>query len=1412
MKKKVLSLILALLMTASAASGVLAYDTAAIAEDTAVEETVVAGQYDKAIEFLNNYGIFKGKSADDLGAEDMLERYQMALFVARISTGWVDDEKWEDGPENWSEFTDISEGPVANYWGALSYANSKGIIEGYGNGKFGPTDGITYQNALTMVVRTLGYTGLEWPWGYIEKAVSLGLTDGITDVAYTQELNRGEVAQILYNALFATTKNGDTLGMRSFGVEFGWEKVVIVASDLTTFIKDNDTAAKKDGTRAYTEWNSDSIRLDDDTANGSLVGFKLLNDDGTLGDDLYYAYAKDFGLSGAENAHDDEAVVGDAYYVLFEAEDGNLVRVVGTESLLMGTLTNRGNDKDADVDGFFGDYAVVSKYTSLSYVNVTASTKPEALVFNALGDITEERITGNTIAIDWATGDIGSFVEEDGEKTFEVIWYYNELLDRYYKYDTTDDGVVVGIDWMSDKEFEETYEDLNIKENKNVKGFGQMTSAPSSSAYADLKIFDTQALADWYDYETAEYRKTPVGGIDGNPDRAIYEEYRLGYLSVVDRDGYDAIQIKKVDGFNAEDLGDVLDEDLSAYDVVVKEYEEGTSNNKDVDRVWFVEGYEPMVDEDGEYVDGYVIYNYDAESGAIKVVKNVEDGSDEDTFVATGVVRAYNAKKATVTIGDTTYEANYDTLRGTGFYKVNKNDATRAEYTAKLRDLFNQFVEYVIVDGKLVAMEAAGQTRTELIVVDSYAGLSSDGYIVVNGYSTDDLKYDRFRIGSYDNWMKGDYYYYLNDTKAAESFSKGAVYAISSYDEGEDVYYVQLVGEWDADYTWQVVDPDADYKGDYVTMTSSMVKIEESGSGYMTYSKWDDEANAWKVSYDRKTKADDKYIIITIATEQRPYASIRVYEGRLEAGWTVIGQEVGKTDDNTFLLVNVPTETLVGFQDSYKTGLVVLLDDTYDYANYNGANMDDIEEDWYLLGASEFAVTAFDLLTGSFNQARVGTNVDLTEGHVYFTQDGVLVEDLGIFNAHDFVAHVNLAYADSNTYVAGGSWEGAFGYDGTAVDGDWLGVDQPDAFNLAWADDNKDNDHLDDIEADLLVCKADEAFAHATCVVEDAEHSYAAFRGDKVDDSVKYRYVDIEDGVITGITEIANSSSKGSVRAQLEDKIEDENITTLRYAFVYDVAGHDIVFYIFPCDSEVTVINDKLSADLVVDNFQFDNDTDAQIIANLVYDQVEVTYAQGHTDAYVDKYIINGITLTFTGEATLGAHDKIAEHGLFFGLNGEHTVEGYDVSCSINGAPALEWDSIVTETYCDDCSLVQSVYVAFKTPYVLDVAYDMFGNAIVDDLDMTLVIDKAGLGHTAPAVLDIAFDLDEDAAAANPFAALVITMDTGDSTVASCADAHCQTAGTHYYDHDDVAIEIAPLSLDDTAEDVEEIISAIIGG
>ena len=118
--KKILSLILAGLMTVSCAAFVAA-------DDAAVEATTDPVQ-DYAIEFLANCGVFKG--GEGLTNEDLIQRYQMALFVSRISTGWVDDATWEDGTANDATFKDIDTEPANKYLGALSYANQNGIIEG----------------------------------------------------------------------------------------------------------------------------------------------------------------------------------------------------------------------------------------------------------------------------------------------------------------------------------------------------------------------------------------------------------------------------------------------------------------------------------------------------------------------------------------------------------------------------------------------------------------------------------------------------------------------------------------------------------------------------------------------------------------------------------------------------------------------------------------------------------------------------------------------------------------------------------------------------------------------------------------------------------------------------------------------------------------------------------------------------------------------------------------------------------------------------------------------------------------------------------------------------------------------------------------------------------------------------------
>lgn len=976
--KKTLSLILALLMTASSASFVFADEVEAIAaidDEAVVEEEVVVEEteYDDAIRFLQAYKILQGKEDGLLHAEDGIKRYEMALLTGRVSTGWVDNKKWEDGIANNSKFDDLEGTAAEDFLGAISYADQKGIIEGYEDGTFKPEKGITYREALTMAVRTLGYQGLEWPWGYIEEAVSSGLTNGISGVAYTEEVNRGVISQIIYNMMFAKTKDGDTLAMRSFGVDFGWQNIIITANSKSTY------EAKAGKTKV------------------GVVGFKVLNDDGTLDDKTYY-------IQDAEGAYE----LGKVYNALFELDkDADFVNVIGSAAYAAEAIENKGltddegvEYEDADFIGaFLDDYTLVSKY-SASPVYINNSIVDELIVRNGTNDISV--LEGYNYkkdmpyVVDWVTGNIlkkqvdvddlnGNFIND--EFTYEIEWFYSEKLDGYYKlaydydYDVFEDdlfddrsfGVTVGIQVMEEDDAAALKEAVKkaAAEYKDYDGYKIITEVPNT-AYALLEAYDLDG--------------------DDYADYALYESYRFGKFEV------------------STDKCSKCDKDVEAYKFVTlglaadsnKKYiVEGACDHHKIkdgkvgdlysDSYVFAEGYEPSVDADGDYVEGYVIYGVNEGNNEIKIIKEIGklgENDDIDSYYATGVVRGYSMNGDTVTIDDSVIKYDYSTLNGTAFVDVKGN---KKSYTSAFDKLFNNFVEYVVVDGKLVYLKTIGGTDSNYIVVESYAGIDSDGYIVVNGYSTDKLEYDQFRIGSYNGWKRGDFFWYKDIIE--DEFVKGAVYHITSADKDAEngvVYYVENLSHWnDKNFCWE-----------------SESKVEAGKQIKITFN------DAYRfVEIDGKTttkrmSSDDKYIIIgdvkgygnennygaPIQEKWSKFMPIYVYEGKVSLAndyttWTVVGDSlVGKGDSSTFIIVN-PTK-IVGFdRDTTKTGFVAILEKKITERNYNGYG-----ESYYLYGATQYTCEAFNLLSGKSDEVRVGTNIDLEEGRIYTTIDDTIID------------------------------------------------------------------------------------------------------------------------------------------------------------------------------------------------------------------------------------------------------------------------------------------------------------------------------------------------------------------------------------------------------------------------------------
>ena len=181
--KKFLSLALAMLMLV----GSLVLTTGAADATT---------DYLDAAQRLAAIGVMKGDENGDLMLNSNVTRYQAALFFVQAITGKTDPSVWN--ADKSAIFTDVPE-----YGTAIDYLANLGLIVGRGNGIYGYNDTITYQEMLTLAVRTLGYEreNMSYPYDYIIEAQKLGLTDNIENVNFKAELRRDETAQLIWDML-----------------------------------------------------------------------------------------------------------------------------------------------------------------------------------------------------------------------------------------------------------------------------------------------------------------------------------------------------------------------------------------------------------------------------------------------------------------------------------------------------------------------------------------------------------------------------------------------------------------------------------------------------------------------------------------------------------------------------------------------------------------------------------------------------------------------------------------------------------------------------------------------------------------------------------------------------------------------------------------------------------------------------------------------------------------------------------------------------------------------------------------------------------------------------------------------------------------------------------------------------------
>ena len=181
--KKVLALVVAFSMMLSVVAFAGYKDVPADAE------------YAGALDLLSSLEIIKGDDLGNFNPDATITRAEMAAIVCRA----LGLESAANGAKGATIFTDVA----ADHWasGYINLANQNNIINGYGDGKFGPEDTVTYEQVIKMLVCALGYEPMAaakggWATGYLVVANTYKITEGAA-----ADATRKNVATLVYNAL-----------------------------------------------------------------------------------------------------------------------------------------------------------------------------------------------------------------------------------------------------------------------------------------------------------------------------------------------------------------------------------------------------------------------------------------------------------------------------------------------------------------------------------------------------------------------------------------------------------------------------------------------------------------------------------------------------------------------------------------------------------------------------------------------------------------------------------------------------------------------------------------------------------------------------------------------------------------------------------------------------------------------------------------------------------------------------------------------------------------------------------------------------------------------------------------------------------------------------------------------------------
>jgi hypothetical protein len=160
---------------------------------------VKGNKYEDSILKLMKLGIINGNPDGEFKPGDTVTRAQFAKLIS-TALG-LETAKATANTES-ARFSDV--GTDCWAYGYIATAQAKGLIVGRPDGTFGPNDSVTYAQAITVLMRSLGFNDSSlpgsWPTNFMKKAAEIGVTNGVSALN-NEKIKRDFAAKLLDNTL-----------------------------------------------------------------------------------------------------------------------------------------------------------------------------------------------------------------------------------------------------------------------------------------------------------------------------------------------------------------------------------------------------------------------------------------------------------------------------------------------------------------------------------------------------------------------------------------------------------------------------------------------------------------------------------------------------------------------------------------------------------------------------------------------------------------------------------------------------------------------------------------------------------------------------------------------------------------------------------------------------------------------------------------------------------------------------------------------------------------------------------------------------------------------------------------------------------------------------------------------------------